>query len=212
MTDETKKEAAKKRMTPAQWAEARAMWASGEFTLEQLADKFGVARETLSRRFKKDGVKKGQAAIDKKVEAEIVEKATLEADKWRERAEKAREQFFRATEMLNGMNIKVLRDAHANETIFAAQPDLKAIQMCLKNLEMAKGIQWSILGLDREGVDEEEIPELMIRELTPDELQRIQAAQSQVSQEDEIEIGDAAPYLEDDDLELEDDLVVEGDD
>lgn len=214
MTSEaTTDDTTRKRLTPAQWAEARAMWASGEFNLEQLSEKFGVARETLSRRFKKDGVKKGQSALDKKVEAEIVEKAVQDVDKWRERGEKTRENIYKIAEMLNSMNIKAIRDAHGGAGLYAAQPDLKAIGMALKNLEVVKNVQWSVTGLDKELSEEDEIPELFVRELTPDDVQRIRSMQQTVDEEEEIEIGDATPYLDDDDLEEDlDGLVVEGED
>lgn len=214
MSDETQSsESKKRRMTPAQWAEARAMWASGEFTAEQIGEKFGVARETLSRRFKKDGVKKGQSAIDKRVEAEIIEKATQNVDKWAERAEQARESFYKTYEMLHKMTVKTIGDAHRGAGLFSAQPDLKALQMASSVMDRVRVNQWAVLGLDKESLDDEEIPELLIRELTPDEVQRLKVMQNSVNEDEEIEIGDADPYLEDlgDDDEI-DDLVVEGED
>lgn len=209
MSDDKKaSEKPRRRMTPAQWAEARAMWASGEFTAEQIAEKFGVARETLSRRFKKDGVKKGQSAIDKRVEAEIIEKATKNVDKWAERAEQARESFYKTYEMLHKMTVKTIGDAHRGAGLFSAQPDLKALQMAASVMDRVRLNQWAVIGLDKESADEEEIPELLIRELTPDEVQRLKTMQNSVKDE-EIEVGEADPYLEDLDDEDVDTLIVE---
>lgn len=206
----------RKRMTPAQWAEARAMWATGEFTLEQIAEKFGVARETLSRRFNKDGVKKGQSAIDKKVEAEIIEKAAKNVDKWAERSEQARESYFKSLEMLHKLTVATLGKAHQEKKLFSAQADLKAIQLAAITLDKVRSNQWAVLGLDKEGAEDDEIPELLVRSLTPDEVARIRSMQAGAGTVDDIEIGDATPYLEDADLDLEDadldDLVVEGED
>ncbi len=200
----------KKRMSPAQWAEARAMWVSGEFTLDQIAEKYGVTRETLSRRFNKDGIKKGEAAIDKKVEAEIIEKATKNVDKWAERGEQTRESYYKALDMLHKMTVKTIVDAQRGSGLFTAQPDLKALQMSATTLGMIRQHQWAVIGLDKELGEEDDIPELLVRSLTPDEVQRIRMMQSQLP-EDDIEIGDALPYLEDDLIdELEDDLIVEG--
>ncbi len=203
---------AKKRMSPAQWAEARAMWASGEFNLDQISEKYGVTRETLSRRFNKDGVKKGEAAIDKKIEAEIIDKAVKNVDKWTERGEQARESHFKALDMLHKMTVKTLVDAQRGKGLFTAQPDLKALQMGATTLGLIRQHQWAVIGLDKELGEEDDIPELLVRSLTPDEVQRIRSMQGQLP-EDDIEIGDAMPYLEGDLLEeLENDLVIEGDD
>lgn len=199
-------------MTPTQWTEATAMWASGEFTLDQIAEKFGVARETLSRRFNRDGIKKGQSAIDKKVEAEIIEKVTQSVDKWMERGEQARESYYKALDMLQKLTVKTVADAQRGAGLFSAQPDLKALQMAASIMGTVRQNQWAVLGLDKEGAEDDEIPELLVRSLTPAEVQRIRNMQTQTP-EDDIEIGDALPYLEDDLVEeLEDDLVIEGED
>lgn len=202
----------KKRMTPAQWAEARAMWASGEFNLDQISEKYGVSRETLSRRFNKDGVKKGDAAIDKKIEAEIIEKTITNAEKWAERGEQARESYFKAMDMLHKMTVKTIVDAQRGSGLFTAQPDLKALQMGATTLGIIRQNQWAVIGLDKDLGDDDAIPELLVRSLTPEEVQKIRTMQSQLPEDDIIEIGDAAPYLEDDLDDLDDDLVVEGED
>lgn len=203
---------AKKRMSPSQWAEARAMWASGEFTLEQIAEKYGVARETLSRRFTKDGVKKGQSQIDRKVEQELIEKAVQAADKWAERGEQARESFFKMNKMVVALTGKVLQDAIAGgKGLYTAQADLKALQMTSIILEKTRANQWAVVGLDKETDNDDEIPQLLVRTLTPDQVAELHRMQHQPMPDEEIEIGDAEPYLEDlDELDDdEDDVIVE---
>lgn len=204
-------EQTKKRMTPAQWSEARAMWASGEFTLEQISEKFAVTRETLSRRFKKDGVAKGQSQVDKRVEEEIVQQVVNNKDKWAERAEHVRETYYKTAETIRNMNLKVIGDAMKGPGAFSAQPDLKALGMLISNLEKLRVGQFAITGLDKELAEEDEIPELMVRSLTEKEIKLIREAQSEAAQEDEIELGNVEPYLEDL-AEDEDGLVIEGED
>lgn len=199
----------KKRMTPAQWTEARAMWASGEFTLEQISEKFAVTRETLSRRFKKDGVAKGQSQVDKRVEEEIVQQVVSNQDKWAERAEHVRETYYKTAETIRNMNLKVIGDAMKGPGAFSAQPDLKALGMLISNLEKLRVGQFAITGLDKELAEDDEIPELLVRSLTDSEIQSIRDAQSAPQEDDEIELGDVTPYLEDL-AEDEEGLVVEG--
>ncbi|MFP5300026.1 hypothetical protein R2R70_02270 [Cobetia sp. SIMBA_158] len=199
----------KKRMTPAQWTEARAMWASGEFTLEQISEKFAVTRETLSRRFKKDGVVKGQSQVDKRVEEEIVQQVVSNQDKWAERAEHVRETYYKTAETIRNMNLKVIGDAMKGPGAFSAQPDLKALGMLISNLEKLRVGQFAITGLDKELAEDDEIPELLVRSLTDSEIQSIRDAQSAPQEDDEIELGDVTPYLEDL-AEEEEGLVVEG--
>ncbi|BBI61687.1 hypothetical protein HSBAA_29930 [Vreelandella sulfidaeris] len=156
----------------------------------------------------------GQSAIDKKVEAEIIEKATKNVDKWAERSEQARESYFKSLEMLHKLTVATIGKAHQDKKLFSAQADLKAIQMAAIAIDKIRSNQWSVLGLDKQGIEDEEIPELLVRSLTPDEVAKIRESQLKSNNlDDEIEIGDAAQYLEDPELDLEedlDDLVVEG--
>ena len=107
------------------------------------------------------------------------------------------------------MNLKVIGDAMKGPGAFSAQPDLKALGMLISNLEKLRVGQFAITGLDKELAEEDEIPELMVRSLTEKEIKLIREAQSEAAQEDEIELGNVEPYLEDL-TEGEDGLVIEG--
>src|SRR5690606_1051531 len=61
--------ASNKRLTPREYARAKTMWQSGEYTLPEIAETVGVSVTALSRRFKRGGVEKGSNA--KKVAAAV---------------------------------------------------------------------------------------------------------------------------------------------
>jgi hypothetical protein len=51
-----------RRLTPAEWAEARALWESGETVLQELSVRFGVTERALQAHFKKHSTLKGSKA------------------------------------------------------------------------------------------------------------------------------------------------------
>ena len=51
-----------KRLTPAEWAEAEALWKTGGPTLDELAARFAVTVRALQAHFAKHGIQKGAAA------------------------------------------------------------------------------------------------------------------------------------------------------
>ncbi|MGR5421485.1 helix-turn-helix domain-containing protein [Vibrio sp. PNB22_4_1] len=52
----------KKKMTSRDWIRAEAMFESGDYTLQQIADEFGIHKMTVQRHMKKRDIEKGAAA------------------------------------------------------------------------------------------------------------------------------------------------------
>ncbi|MDR8284238.1 DNA-binding protein, partial [Acinetobacter baumannii] len=91
MTEET----SNKRRYPSAsaWAEAEALWASGDVTLEDLAKKVGVSATSVSLHMKKRKITKGEKAkehserISKQVAEDILSEGTVHSQRIKETKE-----------------------------------------------------------------------------------------------------------------------------
>jgi hypothetical protein len=166
-----------KRLTPKQWAEAEALWASGEVTLGQLASKFGIAEQSIHRHMRQKGIEKGaDAAKHKKkvaeaVTAAAVDDATILAGRIRE----TKEEHYKMSAAIAKLAWQEILTAKQNGSpVAVAMNNLKALDNAMNVMTKARIERWAVLGLDRaDYVDEDGLPELLISELTADQIQEL---------------------------------------
>lgn len=166
-----------KRLTPKQWAEAEALWASGEVTLGQLASKFGISEQALGRRMKAKGVEKGANAakhtkkIAEAVAAAAVDDATVLAGRIRE----TKEEHYKMSSAIAKLAWQEILTAKQNGSpVSVAMNNLKALDSAMNVMTKARMERWAVLGLDRtDYVDEDGLPELLISELTAEQIQEL---------------------------------------
>jgi hypothetical protein len=192
------------RLSPATWAEIRAHWQTGEPTLEALSARYRVTTRTLQSDFAKHKIVKGSAA---KELARAVQKAVFEdnLDDRDTRIRKGREvrsaAFQNATTIQNLIMAQIHEAAKSPTAAFQASAAIKAFSLAAQAMERLQAMTWKALGLERDE-NTDELPEIVIRDLNDDELDRIRA-------------GNGNGELDDDDLgaELgalaEDDVVTE---
>lgn len=203
------------RLTPKQWAEAEALWESGEVTLEDLANKFSKHKSNFSRHFDKKGIKRGaKAEVHKKRVAEAVtaagvDDATVTASRIRETKE---EHYKMASGLAKLIWSEILTTKTKEQPLSVATANLKALDLAATGLERLRKERWAILGLDRSDyIDGDVIPELVISELT---AEQIQALQMKDIEDVGLSVGDAVQELpqegEDPTDDDENDVVSEG--
>lgn len=169
------------RMTDAQFSIARERYELGTHGLVELADEFGVSRQALSKRFKNNGVKKGSRAHELAEAAGTAQKeATAAAEKASERFNERRAELIEETRM---EGLKALKQARliAQKTIVDEMKkssgaslgniddDIKVIARYSKTLLDNLEGSLRILKSD-EHVDEEDLPGLVIEDLTNEEI------------------------------------------
>ena len=155
----------KKRLTPKEWAEATALWESGEVTSKDLSDKFGVSRETFLRRFKKDGIEKGVRAHEHAdaVREELSKSLSPDQVLTAQRAKETKEQHYNWSAALARMAMNEIAVAARDKVPVASKlPNLKAIEKAAAILEKARNERWIVLGLDKNDDFDDEMPELAI--------------------------------------------------
>jgi len=172
-------ESSGRRMSDAEFAEAREAYELGTETLGDLAERYGVSRQALSKRFKAAGVKKGSRAHEIAAAAGAAAKtatataaATAErfADKRAEWIEETRLEAVSSLRQVRLIARKVVSDAlKSGAPVASAEDDLKAVQRFNKILCDNLQITLGILKAD-EHVDEDDLPSLRIEDLTPEEI------------------------------------------
>ena len=177
MTDTTTKQEAPRqkhtRLTNKQWAEATALWELGDVTLQDLSEKFGPAPETFSRKFKKLGVKRGSKAKEhaKEIKKAVQEASVDETAVRATRAKKTKDDHYKWSEVISkaamGEYLKAMQEGRAVSTTL---PNLKALDKIMDILKKARDERWIVLGLDKDDVGIEDLPDLIIRELTADQI------------------------------------------
>ncbi|MBY3231865.1 helix-turn-helix domain-containing protein [Rhizobium laguerreae] len=169
-----------KRMSDADFAEAKELYELGKAGLSELADQFGVSRQALSQRLKSAGAVKGSrahevAAAAKKAvtgAAGSSAAATAErfADKRGEWIEETRITGFRQLKLARQLAQKVVQDAlAAGRSIATTDDELKAVMRLNKILCDNIESTLNLLEADKH-VDENDLPSLNIEDLTNEDI------------------------------------------
>lgn len=174
-----------KRMTPAEWAEAKALWESGEFTLSQISDKVGASREHLSRKFKEEKIVKGSKSETVTAEAEesIKDEIAKNAKLLPQRVADTKDQHYKYAESLMKLGMRMVAQTMADgRPLSSISDDVKVLNNMSQLAGRTLDQRYKVLGLDQEDfVDATELPELPITVLTEIEMEEIRgraAAQS----------------------------------
>lgn len=174
MTEESRETASgsKKRLTDAEFATAVELYELGKSGIAELAEDFGVSRQTLSKRFKEAGVVKASRANEIAAAVGAVQKAQAErfADRRAELIEETRMAGLNALKQARLIGQKIVVDQmKAPAPMSGVDDDLRALgrfnKILIDNLEATL----RILKAD-EHIDEEDLPILTIEDLTDQDI------------------------------------------
>jgi hypothetical protein len=179
-----------KRLNEAEQTEAIALWQAGSTTLDELAEKFHRSRGTFIRLFNAKGVAKGEKSAEhtRKV-AEAVETAALgDVEVIAQRIKETKDEHYKIssglTKLVWGLIVQARQDKRAYSTI---GPDLKALKYAADIFKTTRDEKYALLGLnERESPDDEEIADLIVQEITQEEI--IAQRKAQQSDEDELRL------------------------
>jgi hypothetical protein len=170
-----------KALTPAEKAEAVALWRSGNVTLADLEKKFKRRPETFSRLFKAMDVKKGEAAaeVQEKIAQKVEARMLNDAEETASRIAKAKDEHYRMSSGIAKLAWSEIAKAKAeNRPLSTALETMKTLQLAASTISKSREEVWKILQIDKFDEDDEDgsLPELVIRELTTDEVKGMQSA------------------------------------
>lgn len=183
MTEPTEKTEEKdtRKLTEAEWVEIVELWELGEVKLEDLSERFGISAPAISKGLKKRGAVKGSkaaakaAAVAAAVVASEIEEAVDTAAERRKRVEETKKQHYEWTTMLAKMAMATIAEAkRAGKPLSAVAGDLKALQSATNIVARARDERYTILDMHNE-VDEKGLPDLVIRDLTDDEIEDLRS-------------------------------------
>lgn len=153
------------------------MWESGDFIYEDLVKRFGKAASTFERHFKKHGIVKGAkaAATKKKVEEKLASAAVDEVTVMAVRVKETKEEHYKMAAALAKLTWnEILKTKQDGSPVAVALNNIKTLDAAMNVLTKARQERWAVLGLDRpDAVDPDELPELVISELTEEQIKEL---------------------------------------
>lgn len=185
-----------KRLTPREYARAKTMWVSGDYSLQEISDQVGVGITSLSRRFKRDNLKKGADSdkVSAAVKKAIERSSAAQAEELASAAHDIKMQALKALKLFNQKAYAdVAQSIQKNTKLAEVLNDLKALKVASEIVSTNYGTGARILGLDKDLNPDDVLPELHIQLMTENDVQELREAQRL---EELMENGE----LEDDDL------------
>lgn len=168
---------AKRRLTKAQWAQAEGLWASGSMALSDLAAKFAVSEQAVSKHMAANKVERGSKAakVKERVEDQLAKLAGEEAALVAARIKETKEEHYKmASGLAKLIWSEILKAKQDGIPMAAITNNLKALDLALTGLSKARLERWVVLGLDKDNtLGDDGLPELLISELTADQIQEL---------------------------------------
>lgn len=162
---------------PKQWAEMEALWALGEITRDEIAKKLDVTPTAVTMHMKKVGVVRGSKAEEsrKRISDEVTDAAVSDASIYAQRIKDTKESHYKMSDSLARMAMQEILNAKKDGfPLSVATSNLKALDAAVTVIAKARMERWAVLGLDRpDAVDSNELPSLVIEELTADQIEEL---------------------------------------
>jgi hypothetical protein len=207
------------RLSPSKWAELRAFWEAGDHSLAELSHRYGISQRAIQTHVSKHGSIKGAKAAEMAavVQKEIFKQELGDQDTLVFRAREMREAAYANAIIIEGLVMAQLQNAQKDPTqAFKAASAMKTLSLAATALERLHAVKSRALGLDKENAVPDELPVLMFRDLTSEELTELQKRDET---DDDGELGIPIAPIDSADLTSvgtdggeSDDIVVEGDD
>jgi hypothetical protein len=207
------------RLAPTTWAKICAEWQIGDVTRSELSDRFGVNTRTLQAHFAKHAVVKGAKAAElaSAVKEELFKLELDDKDDLTQRAKETRESAYRNAVTVETLIMAQLELAQKDPAqAFKAAGAVKLLSLAAAGLERLHNLKWTALGMNKDSVISDDLPQLIFQDLTEQEIKEIQQGQGH----DENDPDDPAPTESEPAVEAmqehdpwddeDDDVIVEG--
>lgn len=187
----------KRKLTAAEWAECRSLYELGEARTPELAERFGVTKQAISKHFKENKVEfqSKKKELEEKMAAAVTAVATgkvttavasFESTR-KAKIEETKIEAYADGRLIAQLNRKVLVDAARGGTAIGTfGADLKALRVAAATLMITQDARYKILKMD-DDIDEESLPEIRIIDLSEKQLKRMR---EQSSEDPELDLPD----------------------
>ncbi|MBP2498261.1 peptidyl-tRNA hydrolase [Methylobacterium sp. PvP062] len=172
-----------RRLTPAEWAQIKDLWELGTADASEICARFKIKPDTLAKRIKRAGIRRGSRAheVAKANTAATVKAAEKTAEELtaerKQKIEKARSEHLNWTTILAQQAMALVAKAKQEDRPFSTEDkNLKALERAMKIVVAARDERFTLLDAHDE-VDDRELPQLVIRDLTDAEIKARRDAQ-----------------------------------
>lgn len=179
-----------KNLSHVEKAEAIALWKAGSVTLDQLADKFQRDRTTFIRLFNNEEVTKGidREELDRRAAEAVAAAAVNDAVIQAQRIRETKDENYRISQRIRREGAKIMINAERDKVAIGTKlTDLKALHVLACTIKVAREECYAVLGLNEERHHEDDpMPDLVVKELTADEIKDMHNTQLQAGDEDAL--------------------------
>ena len=195
-TNDTSGTSSSKKLTEAQWAEAKALYETGKSTKIDISRKYGISRQAVTEGLNNRGAVYGSKSKE-------IENATIEAQKGSavrlfEEIAQMKASQTKSNELLQKLQNKAVGDALRESKPLNSQiHEFKALNILIRNQKMMREEMWAIYDLNRDPDGSDEIPEFIVSEYTPDEIELINAERLGISPDDTLALMESEASGED---------------
>jgi hypothetical protein len=175
-----------RRPSPEAWAAAVAAWRTGASTLEEIASGLGMSVRGVQYRLAKEGARKGEAIAEdaRRIERETIEEAFGDQPDRLQRGKRARQSSLALADRIERAASSILTDIEAAPAMAASHAgSLRTLSLAAQLAERTFALKSSALGLSSNDLDPEELPQIVIRDLTEEELEAIRAGHGDDAEE-----------------------------
>jgi hypothetical protein len=190
------------RLKPETWSEIDALWQSGSYTLEDLAERYGITIRGLQFHFKKAGVVKGSlaesiasAAHDAVIRSEIGDYEARLAKSLSARAD-AFDDASRIQALLRDQLSALVEDPANASKAFST---IKYLNTAIQTLERVQSVKTTALAVEPRESDE--LPVIKFMDLSEADLETIHRSHGDRTGDDDDD--DSREWSEDDDGVIE---------
>lgn len=190
--DEDPELSEERRISEPTWKAMEALYESGTVTMADLSRTYGSSPQSMSRRFKRLGIKKGSKAeeikekVVEKVAEAISKPASLFAEKRQERIEDTKTEHYNLNRAISVMLNKIIAESVKDKKpIDAKMGEIKALRQAAATLAITRKERWAILEVDTE-IDEDNLPEITISDLTDEEILILRTEDSEEEDEETV--------------------------
>lgn len=164
----------RKKLSAADWATVVTLASRGEKTVRELAEMFGVRRQSIHEGLVKRGVQ--VASRIQAVQAEIEDAATAARKKRVQDAQKKADDYSKRLDLVVQLTVKKIVDANQVGTLASVNGDIITLKGAMAIISKGREQHWDIHKVDELLQENEELAELNVGEYTEDELEAIRAA------------------------------------
>lgn len=165
------------------------MYETGEFTVAQVAEELKLPVKVVKNYIENHGLKKSRYAeeVEKsaltKAKTMAEQEATLVASRIRE----TKEEHYKLSMGIAKLTWSEIAVCKQNGKPFSSiAGNLKALELAAKTLAITRNERWTVLGLDKDTKNTDSLPELVLTELTAEQIEQIRNYQ----EEDSLELPD----------------------